>query len=395
MAGSAEHARHIRHAFGRPFQLPKIDWVQPALEFLSPTFTEFLLFIATLILFIASWRDLRRALIMTFGDHDARLRMLRILNAIEGQLGGYLLTVTMINFGVGAATGLVCAIAGMPNPAGLGALAATLNFFPIIGPVAMFVILTAVGVVAYPTISAGLVAPLAFVGITFLEGHFVTPTIIGRRLELNALAVFIALAFWTWLWGPMGGFLSSPLLIVGLILKEHLLPVDNPQLPQERIVVPANAGTTCEVSEPRWNLPSGGAFVDQTNFDNRELLMSSTNGEIGMKDLTDKATYERLEKDVTAVKNDISALTDQITDVLNSFAGTAKKQARRGYKQARANVDAAVDDMSERGGAMMDAAQDAAHSIEETLEDVIVQRPLATVGLAIGLGFLIGATWRR
>ena len=71
-----------------------------------------------------------------------------------------------------------------------------------------------------------------------------------------------------------------------------------------------------------------------------------------------------------------------------------KKQARRGYKQARANVDAAVDDMSERGGAMMDAAQDAAYSIEETLEDVIVQRPLATVGLALGLGFLIGATWR-
>ena len=131
------------------------------------------------------------------------------------------------------------------------------------------------------------------------------------------------------------------------------------------------------------------------NFENRELLMSSTNGEIGIKDLTDKATYDRLEKDVTAVKNDISALTDQITDVLNSFAGTAKKQARRGYKQARANVDAAVDDMSERGGAMMDAAQDAAHSIEETLEDVIMQRPLATVGLAIGLGFLIGATWRR
>ena len=123
--------------------------------------------------------------------------------------------------------------------------------------------------------------------------------------------------------------------------------------------------------------------------------MSSTDGETGMRNMTDKATYERLEKDVTAVKNDISALTDQITDALNSFSGAAKKQARRGYKQARANVDEVVDDMSERGGAMMEAAQDAAHSIEETLEDVITQRPLATVGLAIGLGFLIGATWRR
>jgi predicted PurR-regulated permease PerM len=216
-----------------PIQMPKFDWVQPTVEFLSPTFTEFLLFFATLVLFIASWRDLRRALILTFADHAARLRTLRILNEIEGHLGGYLLTVTMINLGVGTATGIICAVTGMPNPAGLGALAATLNFFPIIGPVAMFVILTVVGVIAFSTLGAGLIAPLAFVGVTFLEGHFVTPTIIGRRLELNALAVFIALAFWTWLWGPMGGFLSSPLLIVALILKEHLMPVDSPQLPPD------------------------------------------------------------------------------------------------------------------------------------------------------------------
>ena len=123
--------------------------------------------------------------------------------------------------------------------------------------------------------------------------------------------------------------------------------------------------------------------------------MSSSDGEAAMKNLTDKATYERLEKDLSAVKNDIAALADQITDVLNSFAGSAGKQARRGYKQARANVDQAVDDMSERGAAAMGAAQDAAYSIEETLEDAITQRPLATVGLALGLGFLIGAAWRR
>ncbi|HEY9453441.1 MAG TPA: DUF883 family protein [Bradyrhizobium sp.] len=113
------------------------------------------------------------------------------------------------------------------------------------------------------------------------------------------------------------------------------------------------------------------------------------------RNLTDKATYERLEKDVTTVKNDIAALTEQITDALNNFAGTAGKQARRGYRQARANAEQAVDEMSERGSAMMDAAQDAASSIEETLEDAITQRPLATVGIALGIGFLIGMTWRR
>jgi predicted PurR-regulated permease PerM len=242
--------REKMHAFDRPlalwqqlqsmlggpdtlttFHLPKIDWVQPTLEFLSPTFAEFLLFVATLILFIATWRDLRRALIMNFGERTARLRTLRMLNEIEEHLGNFLLMVTTINVGVGVATGLICAVTGMPNPAGLGALAAILNFIPIIGPVAMFAVLVVVGQVAFPSIGAGLLAPALFAALTFLEGHFLTPMIVGRRLALNALAVFIALAFWTWLWGPMGAFLSSPLLIVALIVKEHLMPSDTPQLP--------------------------------------------------------------------------------------------------------------------------------------------------------------------
>jgi predicted PurR-regulated permease PerM len=215
-----------------PFHLPKFDWVAPAFEFLSPTFAEFLLFVAMLILFIASWRDLRRALIMNFGERTARLRTLRMLNEIEEHLGNYLLMVTMINVVVGVVTGLICAVSGMPNPAGLGALAAVLNFIPIIGPVAMFAVLVVVGQVAFQSIGAGLIAPALFSFMTFMEGHFLTPMIVGRRLALNALAVFIALAFWTWLWGPMGAFLSSPLLIVALVVKEHLMPADTPQLPE-------------------------------------------------------------------------------------------------------------------------------------------------------------------
>ena len=211
--------------------MPKFEWVQPALEFLSPTFAEFLLFIAILILFIASWKDSRRALIMIFGDRTARLRALRIINEIEEHLGNYLLMVTMINTGVGIATGIICALTGMPNPAGLGALAATLNFIPIIGPVAMFVVLTGVGIVAFPTIGAGLIAPLAFAVLTFLEGHFITPTIVGRRITLNPLLVFLALAFWTWLWGPIGAFLAAPLSIVGLVVFNHLFPNEDIKLP--------------------------------------------------------------------------------------------------------------------------------------------------------------------
>jgi predicted nucleic acid-binding Zn-ribbon protein len=104
--------------------------------------------------------------------------------------------------------------------------------------------------------------------------------------------------------------------------------------------------------------------------------MSSTDGEDAMRNMTDKATYDRLQKDVEAVKNDISALADQISDVIEAFKGDASRQARRTYKQARANVDSLMSDAGKRGSEALDAAQDYA-------------------GLAVGLGFLIGVTWRR
>ena len=114
-----------------------------------------------------------------------------------------------------------------------------------------------------------------------------------------------------------------------------------------------------------------------------------------LRDIADSDTFERLQKDVSSVKKDIAALADQITDTISHLGGAARRQAKQGFTQAQANVNAAMDDASERGGAWLDAAQDAASSIEETLEEVITQRPLTTVGLALGLGFLIGMTWRR
>src|SRR5581483_9791996 len=140
-----------------------------------------------------------------------------------------------------------------------------------------------------------------------------------------------------------------------------------------------------------WNLPRQRDVFQPRDLSRdrsvRELPMSMSNGETAMRDLASDA-QQRLEKDVSAVKNDIAALTEQITDALNTFAGAAQKQARRGYRQARASAESALDDASERGSAMLDAAQDAASTIEETLEDAIAQRPLATVAIALGLGFL-------
>jgi predicted PurR-regulated permease PerM len=74
-------------------------------------------------------------------------------------------------------------------------------------------------------------APIGFIALTTTEGHFVTPTIVGRRLTLNPLLVFLALAFWTWMWGPIGAFLSVPLSIVALVVVNHLFPADEVRMP--------------------------------------------------------------------------------------------------------------------------------------------------------------------
>ena len=72
---------------------------------------------------------------------------------------------------------------------------------------------------------------LLFLALATLEGHFITPSIVGHRLTLNPLTVFLSLVFWTWLWGPVGAFLAVPLLIMALVVIGHLFREDEPELP--------------------------------------------------------------------------------------------------------------------------------------------------------------------
>ena len=123
--------------------------------------------------------------------------------------------------------------------------------------------------------------------------------------------------------------------------------------------------------------------------------MSSTDADALLREKVGEANYDRLKKEITAARNEIAALAAQITDSLNTVAGSAKGRARQGYRQARDKVDSTVSDLSERGSAAANAAQDAADTIESTVEDFIGERPLAAIGLALGVGFLIGLSWRK
>ena len=205
--------------------------LQPMVTFLTPALGELLIFFATLFFYLLGRDDLRREIILFCRAHESRLRVIRILNEVEQDLGHYVGTVTMINLGLGVITALGAWAVGLPNPALFGVIAFLCNYLPYIGPAIVVLLLFGIGLVSFPTFQHALLGPALFIGLATLEGHFVTPNIIGMRFTLNALAVFVALTFWTWMWGPAGAFLSVPFLIIAMVVRRHFTVASGPALP--------------------------------------------------------------------------------------------------------------------------------------------------------------------
>ena len=149
-----------------------------------------------------------------------------IVHEVRHDVSYYLLTITLINAGLGAAVGLAMFGLGMPNPWLWGVMAAIFNFIPYLGAVASGLILTIVALLTFDSLEHAFLVPGVFIGLTTLEGFFVTPTIIGRRLTLNPVAIFIWLTFWGWLWGVPGMLLAVPLLATLKIVCDHIAPLN-------------------------------------------------------------------------------------------------------------------------------------------------------------------------
>jgi hypothetical protein len=99
-----------------------------------------------------------------------------------------------------------------------------LNYIPFIGPALMMLIVFAVGQITYSAPWMGVLPPAVVLLLHLAESQFITPMVIGRRMALNPLLVLLSLAFWLWLWGPLGGFIAVPLLLAFRTALHHLLP---------------------------------------------------------------------------------------------------------------------------------------------------------------------------
>ena len=147
---------------------------------------------------------------------------LRIVHDVEQEVSAYLLALTAINAGVGVAVAAAFYVLGMPTAYLWALLAFAVNFIPYAGPLAGVVLSGLISIVVFDSLGYALLAPAVYTAIITIENQFVSPFVLSRRLQLNSVAVLLALAFWGWIWGIAGIVVAVPLLVTLRVFSSHL-----------------------------------------------------------------------------------------------------------------------------------------------------------------------------
>jgi predicted PurR-regulated permease PerM len=166
-----------------------------------------------------------RKLIRVLPRVEDQRRAVEIARQIELDVSGYLSTVTMINLGLGAAVALCFALIGVPNPWLWGAMVTITNFVPYLGPAIDYGVFAMVGLLTFATLPRMLAPAGVFLVLNVVEAYLVTPILLGKRLTLNPVMLFLGLTFWGWLWGIAGAVLAVPILAVFKIFCDHIEPL--------------------------------------------------------------------------------------------------------------------------------------------------------------------------
>jgi predicted PurR-regulated permease PerM len=145
-----------------------------------------------------------------------------VARQIEASISRYLVTSALLNLMEGAAFTLIMYLLGMPNPFLWGALVACLEFIPYVGALTIIVILSIASLTVFDNAAHALLVPGSFIALNLIQGNLVGPMVMGHRLSLNPVAIFIGVAFWWEIWGIAGAFLAVPMLASLKIVCDHV-----------------------------------------------------------------------------------------------------------------------------------------------------------------------------
>lgn len=177
--------------------------------------------LSLLLFLLASGQAVHEKIVRVIPTFKDKKRALRLIYDVEHEVSQYLLTVTLINLGLGAVVAAGMWLAGMPSPLLWGVAAALLNFIPYLGATVGIALVALVAVVSFDTLSQAALPPLFYLAAASIEGGIISPLVIGRRLELNTVSILIALAVWAWLWGVVGALIAVPLLVAIKAFCDH------------------------------------------------------------------------------------------------------------------------------------------------------------------------------
>lgn len=224
IGAARDQLRKIVGGGGVPVSVDNGSPVESVATLAPAVIAQVLIFLASLYFFVATRHRTRLAILRLCLSRRLRWRAAHIFRDVETLVSRYLLSITLINVAEGATVGLGLWLAGVPSAALWGALAIVANFITFLGPLTMTLLLFAVGLTQFDTLAGALVPPLIYQGINATEQQFLTPMLLGRALTLNPFVVVLALIFWVWLWGPLGGFIAIPALLVCYAIIRNIFP---------------------------------------------------------------------------------------------------------------------------------------------------------------------------
>ena len=163
-----------------------------------------------------------RRLVEILPRFRTKRQAVEIWQQIERDVSAYLATITIMNAGVGIATGIVAAFCGLGDPLLWGTVAFLLNYVPILGPIVGVIVFLLAGLLAIDTLWLAFLPAGLYLGIHLLEGEAITPVLLARRFTINPVLVIISLIFWYWMWGVPGAILATPMLAITKIVCDRV-----------------------------------------------------------------------------------------------------------------------------------------------------------------------------
>ncbi|WP_233854729.1 AI-2E family transporter [Paraburkholderia sp. HD33-4] len=206
----------VREPVPTPFELAR-RVLSPAI---SPLETAFIVFVVTIVILLQR-DDLRDRAIRLFGSRDLH-RTTTVMDETARRLSRYFVSQLGVNTGVGVVIGAGLALIGVPSPILWGILAALLRLVPYVGIWIAATLPTALAAAVSPGWATAIWSLVLFVVAELAVGQVVEPLLYGRSTGLSPFSVVVAAIFWSWIWGPIGLILSTPLTLCLLVLGRHV-----------------------------------------------------------------------------------------------------------------------------------------------------------------------------